>query len=242
MTTHNNGEELQSERFRRQDPERAAPIRSAAHHLNENGVWRGKLNGNTRGADVGVDYGVQLGYQVIEDQIEKGREAARQWHGPEQDAKNPENWSRVLDRLLNVYRDLGSVYMDATESLIAKAAELVMQSEDPSTAPSASPSTSQSANNPVDVSIRLLSSKSARVSLDLKPLASPRGLKVHSLQALDGGVPALTDISFVDEPGSGMVLQIDLPENCVATTYSGTIVDASTGQPRGTVCVVVGAC
>jgi hypothetical protein len=246
MTIRDNGEsnDPRSGRLHRENPERTEPARSAKHHLDANGGWRESLTGSVAangdaaesadGPDT-VGYGVHLGYKIIEEQILKGRKIAEQWHAPGREEKDGDEWPRVLERLLNVYRDLGSVYMDATESIISRVAKLALE-YDPSTDGErhASPDT-----RTADIAVTVSSSKKVRIQLDLKPgLAG--NLSIPPLHGLDAAAKPLTTVCFSPGMTTNLPeLHVELPDDCVATTYTGVIVDADTNEPMGTLCVHV---
>ena len=246
MTIRENGEsnDSRSERLHRDDPERTEPTRSAKHHLDANGGWRESLtgraapNGDAAGPADGPDaigYGVHLGYKIIEEQILKGRKIAEQWHAPGREEKNGDEWPRVLERLLNVYRDLGSVYMDATESIISRVAKLAMEYDPGADAERhVSPDT-----RTADIAVTVSSSKKVRIQLDLKP-GLAENLSITPLHGLDAAAAPLTTVYFSSELTTNLPeLHVELPDDCVATTYTGVIVDANTNEPVGTLCLHV---
>ena len=245
MTIRDNGESVDSQpkRMHRDDPARSEPVRSAKHHVEGNGGWRESLTGHPaangdaepEATEDTVGYGVKLGYKLIEDQILKGQKIAEQWRSPGGESTDEDEWPRVLGRLLNVYRDLGSVYMDATESIISRVANLAMEYE-----PGAD---KQSESTPgmgtPDIPITVSSVKKVRIQLDLKPQA--RGnLSIPPLHGLDSAAAPLTTVYFA--PGSTKnppELNIEIPDECIATAYTGVVVDAGTNEPMGTLCVHV---
>ncbi len=246
MTIRDNSESNDSrpERLHREDPERAEPTRSAIHHIDANGGWRESLTGGAApNGDVGepadgsdaVGYGVHLGYKIIEEQILKGRKIAEQWRGPGGEKTDGDEWPRVLERLINVYRDLGSVYMDATESIISRVAKLAMDHEPGSfgeghTAPE---------TRTADIAVTVSSSKKVRIQLDLKP-GLAENLSIPALHGLDAAAAPLTTVYFSRESAANLPeLHVELPDDCVATAYTGVIVDADTNEPMGTLCVQV---
>jgi hypothetical protein len=246
MTIRNNGESngSRSERLHREDAQRSEPLRSAKYQVDANGGWRESLTGhqaangngsaNSDNPDV-VGYGVHLGYKIIEEQILKGQKLAEQWHAPGHKEKKEDEWPRVLDRLLNVYRDLGSVYMDATESIIARVANLAMdfdagKGEERDPAP---------ANGNADIAVTVSSRKKVRIQLDLKP-GTVRNLSIPALHGLDAAAAPLTTVYFSPGLARGQPeLQVALPDDCAAGNYTGVIVDADTNEPKGTLCLQV---
>jgi hypothetical protein len=246
MTIRENGESIDSrpKRLHREEPERSEPVRSAKHHVDANGGWRETVtghsatNGEAGESDDGQDtvgYGVKLGYKIIEDQILKGQKIAEQWHANSPEEKDEDEWPRVLGRLLNVYRDLGSVYMDATESIISRLANLAMDYEPGADKKSESAPSMRTPDIPVTVS----SVKKIRIQLDLKPQVGGN-LRVQALHGLDTAATPLTNIYFT--PGTATIspeLHIEIPDDCIATAYTGVVVDADTNEPMGTLCVHV---
>ncbi len=245
MTIRDNGESegARVERLCREDPERTEPIRSAKHHVEANGGWGESVTGRPSveqdGAEAGdgldvVDHGVRLGYKIIEEQILKGRKLAEQWHSPDTGRRNGEDWPRVLDRLLNVYRDLGSVWMDATESIFSRVASQAM--EDGVEGGESHASTGQ---RKVDLAVTVRSQKKVRIELDLQS-SSTCNLSVPALHGLDPAAEPLTSVRFLPRSsGKGPELEVEVPDDALAATYTGVIVNADTNEPRGTLCLQV---
>jgi len=245
MTIRDNGETegASAQRLRREEPERTEPIRSAKFHVEANGGWGESLTGRPTakndGGEAGdasdaVDYGVRLGYKIIEEQILKGRKLAEQWHAPDAGRRHEEQWPRVLDRLLNVYRDLGSVFMDATESVISRAANLAMESYAEGVDPH-----DRGERAGLDLAVTVASRKKVRIQLDLKSGVTGN-LNVPALHGLDPAAEPLTSVSFLPRStGKGAELEVEIHDNALATTYTGAIVNADTNEPMGTLCLQI---
>ena len=245
MTIRDSGEleGSRGERLRREDPKRTEPIRSARNHVEANGGWGESLTGRPTGKKDGneagdssdtVDYGVHLGYKIIEEQILKGRKLAEQWHAPDTERKPEEEWPRVIDRLLNVYRDLGSVWMDATESIISRVANLAMESY-----AEGGESHAHAEQSNLDLAVTVKCGKKLQIQLDLKSgLAG--NLNVPPLHGLDPAAEPLTSVRILPRStGKGAELEVEVPDNALATTYTGVIVNADTNEPRGTLSLQV---
>jgi hypothetical protein len=90
-----------------------------------------------------------------------------------------------------------------------------------------------------DIAVTISSSKKVRVQLDLKQgLAG--NLSIPPLHGLDAAAAPLTTVCFSPGMTTNLPeLHVELPDDCVATTYTGVIVDADTNEPVGTLCLRV---
>ena len=230
------------ERLHRPDPERDGPNRSAMSFMRDAGaLGRGDAKGHTNGSDSGEDvlaHGVKLGYSVIDDQIRRGeRLAERLRHGATKSSSTPSTeLSNLLERALNVYKDMGALALTAAEAL---ARSPVVQTGLSRAWPGNGGSESARAMGPATrFAIELASSRKTHVVLDLRPTLGAAVPLVHALHAVNPAHPPLTSAHFALEPNaSAPVLHIAVPDAQPAATYSGVVVDGSTNEPCGTLSV-----
>jgi hypothetical protein len=230
------------ERLHRKDPERDGPNRSALNFMREAGARssanvKAHANGSEPGEDV-LAHGVKLGYAVIDDQIQRGeRLAERLRHGTTKPGASPSaEISLLLERALNLYKDMGALALTAAEAL---ARSPILQSGlsraltgngsgEPARAPAAGSR----------FAIELASSRKTHVALDLRPTLGMAVPLVHALSAVDPAHPPLTGAHFTLDPASSLpVLHIAIPDAQPAATYSGVVVDGGTNEPCGTLSV-----
>ena len=189
---------------------------------------------------------IERGYQVIEEQINEGRRIAERFRGYSDDVRKVnDDTSRLIERSLRFYTDVGYLWFELMESLMRREA-LRAESQAASNGTAPGQSHAHDANGSVngsarsrrsDVEIELISDSPTSVSLDLQ--SSPGDtLAVSPLHAANERNPPLTDIRF-REGENGPVLRIKIPPGQPADTYSGVVVDGRSYQPKGTLCVNV---
>jgi hypothetical protein len=184
---------------------------------------------------------IERGYQVIEEQIRQGEQVARQMRGYKDDVQKVNNdISRLFEKSLGFYKDVGYLWFDLVESFLRNPAikngELY-QAFNPNA--QASPSTSYSANgvqNDSDNGVEIALNAS-RVRIDLnEPVHA--GLIVQPLRAIDESIPAIKNVEFREVDGR-TVLRVSIPPNQPAASYMGVILDKRSNLPKGTVTVVI---
>jgi hypothetical protein len=247
-------------RFRREDPERVDPIRAwetlfrsdgsrpqaaagdESPSAEESPSSAGATTDEKTSWDDIATRAVRRGYEVIEEQINEGRRIAEKFRGFSDDVrKGSDDTTRLIERSLRFYTDVGSLWFELMESLLRNQA---LRPEPRSGngangenhhAANGNGNGASGANDNVDIEV--ISSCPTSVSLDLR---SPNGaaLTVPPLRAADDGKPPLTDIGFHTREGRS-VLRIRIPNGQPPDTYSGVVVDAGTHQPKGTLCVSV---
>jgi hypothetical protein len=244
-------------RFRREDPERVDPIRawetlfkrdesepqSQSGAADESPSTHEKQDEKASWDDIATR-AVRRGYEVIEEQINEGRRIAEKVRGYSDDVrKGSDETTRLIERSLRFYTDVGSLWFELMESLLRSQA----LHADPRRSGNGANGGSHHATNGNgngasgaknnDVDIEVISSCPTSISLDLRS-ANGATLTVPPLRAADDGKPPLTDIAFHAGEGRS-VLRIRIPKGQPADTYSGVVVDAGTHQPKGTLCVSV---
>jgi hypothetical protein len=229
------------ERLHRPDPERDGPNRSAMSFMRDAGTGgRANAKAHANGSDPAEDvlaHGVKLGYAVIDDQIQRGeRLAERLRQGAAKPGAAPAaEISLLLERALNLYKDMGALALTAAEAL---ARSPVVQSGlsrawqgnggEPARAPGAGSR----------FAIELASSRKTHVALDFRPTLGKAVPLVHALHAVNPAYPALTGAHFTLDPEAmAPVLHLAIPDAQPAATYSGVVVDGATNEPCGTLSV-----
>jgi len=228
------------ERIHRPDPERTEPKRdSAAYFFNAVSASGPKSKAQPKNgaekSDDAVAHGVRLGYQVVEEQIREGQRLAQRLHQAAdlKGVTESEGLSPLVGRALNVYKDLGALCVDAVEALARSPALLsrVLRSKT-EIEQGADLSTNEVCVFEVSSSYRTqVMLKLARASRTLLP-------HVHALHAPDPAIPPLTSVRFSMEPATGVaMLHVDIPDRQSPATYTGVVVDRTTNEPCGTLCI-----
>src|SRR5215831_3680173 len=227
------------ERIRRPDPERTEPKRdSAAYFFNAvtgNGPKSKQPKNGVENPDDAVAHGVRLGYQVVEEQIREGQRLAERLRQAAdlKGVTESEGLGPLVGRALNVYKDLGALCIDAVEALVRSPALLsrVLQSK------TEIEQRSDAGVNEV-CAVEINSSHRTQVTLKLARVSRTSLPHVHALHAPDPAIPPLTNVRFSMEHATGVaMLHVDISAMQSPATYTGVVVDRTTNEPCGTVCI-----
>jgi hypothetical protein len=92
------------------------------------------------------------------------------------------------------------------------------------------------------VSIEVVSSRAARVTLDLRAHSGRLTVLGGGLRAINPEWPPLSEVTFVaGDDGDGLAVRIRVPDEQPAGVYMGVVADAHSGEPCGTLSVRVAA-
>jgi len=206
----------EADRLHRQDPAREGPNREFSSYARSYGV-----GGPTQPGDDPLAQGVKLGYSVLDEQMREGRRLAERLRGGMRPgaAAGPE-FGALIERALNIYRDMGSLAFAAAEAL-AGASSL--------RGPKAEPAP----GSPYAIEVK--SARRVNVKLDLRgPARAPR---VGPLQPALGGQP----IEGVRFEGGEPKLALEIADDQPAGVYNAVVVDADSGEALGTLTVRITA-
>jgi hypothetical protein len=229
-----------NERVHRPDPERIEPKRDSTAYFFDAVMGNGpkaepQPKNKPEISDDAVAHGVRLGYQVVEEQIREGRRLAQRLRQAA-DLKGiaeSEGLGPLVGRALNVYKDLGALCVDAIEAVARSPALLsrVLQSK--------TGVEQESVAAPAEVcAVEIRSSYRTQLTLKLSRVSQTSLPHVHALHAPDPAIPPLTDVRFSIEPATGVaMLHVDIPDKQSPATYTGVVVDRTTNEPCGTVCI-----
>jgi hypothetical protein len=205
----------EGERLHRPDPPRDRPIRDFPSYARNN-AW-----GPRDGREDPVSQGVRLGYSVLDEQMREGQRLAERLRGGLR-GQPPADLGALIERALNIYRDIGALAFAATEALARNTARAPAQ--EPPPPPRAAPGTAYA--------FEVKSSRRVGVKLDLRPGGRPQ---VGALQALNGA-PAIAGVGF-----KAGALQLEIADDQPDGVYNAVVVDADSGEPLGTLTVRIPA-
>jgi len=243
------------QRFRREDPVRTSPIRNwSTLNRRSNGGPVPVRDSSTeptfterpeqdRSQSDPVSHGVNLGYRVIEDYLRQGQRIAQQVNNR---SYNPEaignDIRKMVERLARYYTDLGALWGDLVNSLVANP-EFMNNLLRPFQSPPPPPTTNgASANGTTAITLEVISTRPTQLTLDLHPHSEKLPLTTHGLRAVDAEKLPLTDITFAPSVDHGPIfLRIRIPDVQPPDVYSGLIVDKATNLPKGSLIVKVSA-
>ncbi len=239
-----------TERLHRPEPERTGPVRHAATYLRDAPPGDVSPGGAAQDAADAADapsapegavaHGVRLGYKVVEEQILHGRALAQRLGKATSKlgAAGAGEANVLIERFLLLYKDMGTLCVDALESLarspalrsgLARAA----QAAQPQTAQDSSGTGAEPAAGS-GFSIEVASSRRTQVTLDLRLRPGRFVPRVHALHASDPAAPPLTGVSFdIDPARPEPMLRIEVPHDQPAAMYAGVVVDSASNEPRG---------
>ena len=207
----------EAERLHRQDPARDRPIRDFSTYARAQG-----LGGRPGPGDDPISQGVRLGYSVLDEQMREGQRLAERLRGRAGASGAPVDFGALIERALNIYRDIGALAFAATEA-VARNPGLGSRP-----APAAPEPPPQAA--PPGFTFDIRSSRRVSVKLDLRPGA--RAPRIGRLQAAFGDAPAIESVGL-----EGETLSLDIADAQPAGVYNAVVVDADSGEPLGTLTV-----
>lgn len=183
---------------------------------------------------------VKVAYAVVEENIAEGRRAAARLRAAAPPVAGPAPDARaVANRLLHMTKDLGATWVDLILALVREPdirASLDRMSAQATGRPAASASPAAG----VAVVQRISSRSPIEVSLSALVLSSAaKPPRVAGLHSLDAGSTPIDQVEFRLRPEGGLELRIDVADGQAAGAYSGTVVEAETHQPIGTLSVRV---
>jgi hypothetical protein len=211
----------EAERLHRQDPAREAPNREFSTYARSFG-----MGGRAKPGDDPVAQGVKIGYSVLDEQMREGRRLAERLRGGMRlGAAAPPEFGALIERALNIYRDMGSLAFAAAEALAGASS---LRGATPEPAPTPAPAS--------PYAIEVKSARRANVKLDLRGVA--RAPRVGPLQPALGGGKPIENVRF--EPGEPK-LSLEIADDQPAGVYNAVVVDADSGEALGTLTVRITA-
>jgi hypothetical protein len=216
----------ESERLHRPDPARERPIRDAYTYARDH-AWGQRADP--------VSEGVRLGYSVLDEQLREGQRLAERLRGVSRGQPSLD-LGALLERALNIYRDIGGLAFAAAEALARSPGVGVSAGASssfgagprpPGPEPYAAPRGSAYA-------LEVRSSRRVSVKLDLRGTGAP---SVGPLQPAQRGAPPIETVGFA----AGPVLQLEIADDQPAGVYNAVLTDADSGEPVGTLTVRIPA-
>lgn len=231
------------ERLHRPDLDRDEPIRDMMTYIRNSGLGSRaeatppEPGGNASGDDT-VSHGVKLGYAVIEDQIRQGKLLAERLGRVDgkSAAMPPVELGMLIERTLNIYKDMGALCVAAVETLVrSPAVKAGVARVWPGTARTeAAPASSTGS----EFGFELISSRHTHVTVDIRSRPANFLPHVHALHATNPAFPPITLARFkLNTATMAPTLVVEIPDTQPAATYTGVVVDASTNEPCGTLSI-----
>jgi hypothetical protein len=232
-------------RLRRENPERATPIRNFSKLYRRPDLTNGANSSKpiisqeaNRASTTGpLAEGVKLAYAVIDNYIAEGRQTAEGLNtGPYTTAIVNDNVQSLLERMLRFQAEILPVWIDTLATLVT-----VQPAQNGHSATRGNQNHSNGTkSNPGEVAIQVVSSKAVIASVDLDPNCEGQSLAALSLNSVNSKKPALTDVSFVRDDVQGRLkLVVRIPDDQPPGTYIGIIVDRNSDVVRGTLRITI---
>ena len=268
-------------RIRREDPDRAAPVRdwanlfrsaaSSSTPFTNGSVKRGPTDEMTvAGAANGpasasnpaapgpvseeAQIAIENAYRVVDEHLQEGRRAA---HSRKDGARmsapgafpaasvnaagiglTVENIQAMVAEGLRFYSTLAPLWTTlfnsiATAATAASAPDTGLAAASLARPPMPGNTTTMAAE---PIIVELASNRMTRVTIDLVPHVNPTKLATSGLHSIVPDCPSIKDLTFiVDSHSNRPVVRIRVPEDQPVGSYNGVIVDADSGDPRGTI-------
>jgi hypothetical protein len=215
----------EAERLHRQDPARDQPIRDFSHYARNHG-----LGARATGGEDPISHGVKLGYSVLDEQMREGQRLAERLRGRAPSGGAALDVGALIERALNIYRDIGALAFAATEAL-ARNPTLGMGR------PPAAPADAAAPAHGAPFALEIRSSRRVGVKLDMRPEMRARSPQVGPLHALGAAAP-ITAVGFEADPESREPrLRLEIGDDQPPGVYNAVVVDAASGEPCGTLTV-----
>ncbi len=212
----------EAERLHRQDPARDGPNRDFSAYARSYG-----MGGRPHGAEDPVAQGVKLGYSVLDEQMREGRRLAERLRGGMRPGAAAPEFGALIERALNIYRDMGALAFAAAEALAGGSG---LRAGKPEAAP---------AGGAAAYALDVKSSRRVTVKLDLR--GSARELRFGPLQA-QGVARPIESVSFEAGPrGAEPTLRLEIADDQPAGVYNAVVIDADSGEALGTLTVRITA-
>jgi hypothetical protein len=217
----------QQSRFRRPDAARTGPQRSFATTYSYPGPaasWARSANtpSSSGRIDNVIASAVDLGNRVIEEQLQQGRNVARQLR------QGSRNSNAVESDIATLLQSLSRV----TKSAIDAWVELLGAARGGGATPGSGLDCGAA------FSIQVISMRPAQVTLNLCPISSPFVPIILELKPTTPGRKPLTNVKFVLSPsGESGALVVNVPDDLSPGVYTGEIVESVTKQFGGTISV-----
>jgi hypothetical protein len=222
-------------RLHREDPARTGPIRDFTNLYRRPEVDNASQqqeseakSGQATNANDPLSRGVEIAYKVIDQYFTEGRRTAEQLNSQTYTSRFAgDSLQGLVQRMLRYQGDLIPLWLEIVSGLV-KADPGRFETRDPSSANGMANSQSN------QIAIELVSKRSVRVRFELRENRQASELASAGLHAVEAGKPPLTDVKLVpDTSGRWSKIQVTIPDDHPAGTYSGVITERKTGEIRG---------
>ncbi len=208
------------ERLHRGEPARDQPIRDFPHYARNHG-----MGARPNAPDDPVARGVKLGYSVLDEQMREGQRLAERLRGIGSSGARPGaaplDIGALVERALNIYRDIGALAFAATEAL----------ARNPTFGAGRAPEPSPAAPATTPFALDVKSARRVTVKLDLRP-----GVRAPRVGPLASAAHAIAGVGLELDVGGAATLRLEIGDEQPAGVYHAVVVDAE-GEAAGALTV-----
>lgn len=224
-----------SERIRRPEIERSEPRRGLVDLVRE-------TSGATTAGDPGdvVSRSIGVGYRIVEEYLQQSRNAAATMSPGAGGADAANSVAALTSRMARATADLFDIWFQvlSATSAVRPPAEPAPAAEGSGNGASGRPTQREPVRTGIEVDV--VSSRPARVAVDLRPGAGRGPLVAHALRSNDESLPRITEVSVEGASDAApVVVRLRVPADQPAGVYSGMLIDEASSLPVGTVSVIV---
>jgi hypothetical protein len=250
MTRTNSRSPKRPARVKRPELPRTEPLRSWAGIFGADATAGAAPDGRPaagRNSGQAVQRGVELGYRVIDEYMKQGAAVANAFGGPRRkNGPSDADLPKMTQRMMQYASDFTALWFDAMGLMMnnaeqqpgARAGQPGPAAGKASTATDAAPRAAAGTDRSRLV-LELRSAKAAEVIVALdEPLHGP--VRVEPLRARSGS-QKITDVAVEPrtEAAQPLKVRVHVPDRLRPGRYTGAIVDAASGQPRGRLTVLI---
>lgn len=244
-----------SERFRRDDPERVAPKRQmSGTYRNDPWASRAPLHPGDRGEEDLEDEARDAARRVLDEHVREDRRSRRRGRGRWYDEepglrRSGDDFQSLVERFVRIYADIVPILIDFLHSLgggIARRHPYYggegwpPYERDREGRGDSGQRPRRHHEGTASLPIEVHSALPVRILADIADVDNP-ALAVAPLRAIDPSKPPLTKVSLVTEPGHRRkTLRVEIPADQPAGIYTGMVVDERTEMACGTLTIKVG--
>ena len=224
-------------RFKRPAPLRERPLRRVSLAF---GASAGA--GEAKSADPGVlERAVGLAYRVCDEYMRGGQSAAAALRPDSSRTKAtmPDETTTPMAMIMTMWTQMGRMWLGAMMPYMGAVGQGTDIFGNPLGDPGAAPPTTASGPVPVDVTVKVSSTRPVVVQIRILDRARTTDLTIGALEHIEGADRGALTSVYLEELRHGVSVNVTVPREQPAATYRGAFTDAITREVRGTLTITV---
>jgi hypothetical protein len=187
-----------------------------------------------------ISRGVEMGYRVIDEYVRQGAAVASSFSGNSAKGAAGADLSQLAERMLRYASDFSAAWLEAMTMMAASVGSATGNSAKVNDVTNDSNS-SRAWPAELRVSVELRSKHPAEISLSLEGSAPGEQLELEPLR-VQAGKTTIEDVvvELPTEATGAIRVKVNVPTQCKRGRYTGAILEAQSGKPRGRLTVIVG--